>query len=205
MTLPSNWLDLVQVAAEAAVQKSIAATIQPVFQHGIVTDVDVDTYIHLVQMDGDTDSIPVHDITHLGPALGTKVTVLFAPPHQAMVIGQPIHDPWHFVGAENEPGFATGWANASSSGPLDSDEFPELSFRRYGHLVEFRGQVTRSAGSTTFFTLPEWYRPRNDLTFAILGPFGAHAVMQINRVGTCVLPTISGGQEAGFSVMFTVS
>lgn len=89
MTLPSNLLDIIQVAVDAAVQKSIAATIQPVFRQGVVTDHDATSNIHQVQMDGDIDSIPCHDIT-TSPwrvPIGAKVTILFAPPHGAFIIG----------------------------------------------------------------------------------------------------------------------
>lgn len=201
----ADLVSLIETATESAVQRSLLTTIVPVYRHGVVTDVDLDTYIHSVQMDGDSGSIPVHDITQLGPPLGEKVTVLFAPPHQAMIIGQPVHDTWHFIGATGEPAFATGWANSTASGPIDTAEYPEMSYRRFGHLCEMRGQVLKSAGTSLITTIPEWYRPRNNLTFACIGPLGGHGVLQINRDGQTLGPVLGNGTEMGFQVMWTVA
>lgn len=87
-----DMLSLIQVAAEAAVQRSLVQTLVPVIRHGVLIEpAAYGPRIHEVQMDGDTSSIAVHDIT-TGPIfeVGTRITVLFAPPHQAMAIGQVI-------------------------------------------------------------------------------------------------------------------
>lgn len=81
---------LLEIAAEAAVQRSLYSTIVPIIRHGVL--IEANAYgprIHEVQMDGDSSSIAVHDIT-TGAIFetGTRITILFAPPHQAMAIGQ---------------------------------------------------------------------------------------------------------------------
>lgn len=82
-------IGLIETAAEAAVQRALSYTVVPVIRHGVL--IEPDTFgmrIHSVQIDGDTTSIACHDITtgYTIP-VGARVTVLFAPPHQAMIIG----------------------------------------------------------------------------------------------------------------------
>lgn len=194
---------IIEAAAEAAVQRSLLTTITPIYRHGILTDLDLDTYIHQVQMDGDSDSIPVHDITQLSPNLGDRVTVLFAPPHQAMIIGLPIHDLWHVVGDPNEPDFATGWANEGGTVPLDQNNNGFTSFRHWGNLVELRGFAHRSSGSgTTVYTLPEGYRPRNLLITPGAGALAAYNPIQITQTG--LVQSLGGGDAIFDGIFFSV-
>lgn len=87
-TNSADLVRLIETAAEAAVQRALFTTITPVVRHGILTDHDSFSNIHLVQMDGDTASVPCHDVTTgYRIPIGAKVTVLFAPPHQAFIIG----------------------------------------------------------------------------------------------------------------------
>jgi len=84
----SSLVSLIETAAEVAVQRALASMVQPLVRHGtIVTPLSAPS-IHDVVMDGDAFSIPCHDVTS-GIALnaGSRVTVFFAPPHQALIVG----------------------------------------------------------------------------------------------------------------------
>lgn len=190
-----NLVSIIETAAEAAVQRSILGTISASYLTGTVTDVDFDTFIHSVQMDGDTSAIPVHDITHLGVNVGERVTVLFAPPHQAMIIGQPIHDTWNLVGTAGNPSFNTGWGNNGTTGDLDSGTDPKCMFRRFGNWVEHRGTPVRTSGaSNVLFNIPEGYRPRNDTyVVGLNGLTGAEELVAENATGNLVHPAGGNG------------
>lgn len=196
---------LLEVAADLAVQRALSATIVPIIRHGVVVDIDLNLYIHDVQMDGDTETIKVHDITLLGVPIGGRVTVLFAPPHQAMIIGMPIHDTWHLVGTLGNADFISGWGNDALSGQLDTLEFPEAMYRRFGHWVEVRGGVVRTSGaSNTFFVLPPGYRPRNNLTLQAMNALTGFETLQVNQDGGVTHPA-GGAGPFFFSVSFSVS
>jgi hypothetical protein len=83
---------LVELAAQLAAQRAIdqAKATGAQVRHGTVVDLySGGIGIHDVLMDGDVQSIAVHDITMGFPLLvGDRVTVLFAPPHQALIIGK---------------------------------------------------------------------------------------------------------------------
>lgn len=190
-------IGLLEAAADAAVQRALAATIVPIIRHGVIVDIDLNLYIHDVQMDGDTETIQVHDITLLGVPIGARVTVLFAPPHQAMIIGVPIHDSWHLVGTLGNASFNTGWGNDGSTGSLDTDTQPQAMYRRWGHLVEIRGGVVRTSGSSnTIWTMPEGYRPRNNIEIPATNSLTGHELIFVQQTGAVSHP--AGGPGPWF-------
>lgn len=201
----SSLVDLIETAAQAAVQRSLIETVVPIIRHGTVVDTDINTFIHEVQMDGDSTTILAHDIQHLGSTVGARVTVMFAPPHQAMIIGQPIHDQWHQIGVLGEVPFNTGWGNDAATGDLDTNTFPRCSYRQYGSWVELRGGAVRTSGaSNTLFTLPVGYRPRNDLPFACINIFAVHEAIVVDNLGQVNHPA-GGAGPIFFSVSYSVT
>lgn len=73
----------------------------------------------------------------------------------------PVNEDWHYVGDTDEPAFATGWSNVSSS-------FPALAFRlREAGVVDIVGAVTTNGTGSALFTLPVGYRPASS-TMAIV-------------------------------------
>lgn len=200
-----SLVDLIETAAKAAVQRSLIETIVPIIRHGTVADVDTNTYIHDVQMDGDSTSIQVHDILQMASGIGDRVTVMFAPPHQAMIIGQPIHDEWHLVGGINEVPFTTGWGNDPSGDNPGFDSNPNCMYRRRGQFVEVRGSALRTSGSSnTIFVMPEGYRPANDIGF-----YGSNALTGAELLtagfGGSIIHPAGGNGPFFFSTTFTVA
>lgn len=187
-------LGLLEAAADAAVQRALSATIVPLIRHGVVVDIDLNLYIHDVQMDGDSETIKVHDITLLGVPIGGRVTVLFAPPHQAMIIGMPTHDVWHLVGAQGNAAFNTGWGNDAAAGALDTATQPQAMYRRWGHYVEVRGFVVRTSGaSNTIWTMPEGYRPRNNIELQATNALTGPELVVVEQDGDVTHPTGGAG------------
>lgn len=141
MSLTSTDLvSMIETAAEAAVQRSFQNAITPVIRHGVLVDHDAFNSIHKVQMDGDTSSVPCHDVTTgYRIPIGTKVTVLFAPPHQAFIVGMvvppgPIRQ---IVVSTNSPSYTAG----SAVTELVLDDVPLIGGVTYAfhchELVEF--------------------------------------------------------------------
>lgn len=184
----TNNIWLTQTAAQVAVQRALTNTNMPTIRHGTVVRVDYGVFIHEVQLDEPGGvSIRAHDVTILGVGLGDRVTVLFAPPHQALIIGSPVHDAWHLVGTNGNIPFTTGWGNNGTAGELDTQNYPKVMFRRDGTFVHIRGSAENfSAVTNTIFTMPEGYRPRNSLILTCCTTLGAYAVVQVNRDGTVV-------------------
>jgi hypothetical protein len=180
------WLS--QTTAQVAVQRALTSTPTATIRHGTVTAIDYGTFIHELQLDEPGNvTIRAHDITSQGVGVGDRVTVLFAPPHQALIIGSPIHDPWHIVGTNNQVPFTAGWMNDSSAGALDTGTYPQCMFRREGTYVHVRGSAQNvSAGSNVIFILPVGYRPRNSLITPALTSFAGHSCVQVNTDGTVV-------------------
>lgn len=178
---------LTQSAAQVAVQRALTQTTAPTVRHGTVVTVDNGLFVHEVLMDADTIAnvtIRAHDITYMGVSKGQRVSVLFAPPHQALIIGSPVHDYWHIVGNNGEAGWFPGWGHDSSSGGLDSAFYPKVMFRKDGNWVMVRGTAVRSSGAfNQIFTLPVGYRPRNNLLLNALTSLAGHTVVQINTNG----------------------
>lgn len=191
---PASLVDLIETAAKAAVQRSLLETVVPIIRHGTVIAIDINKFIHDVQMDGDSSTIQVHDILQFSSYVGARVTVMFAPPHQAMIIGQPIHDEWHRVGASNEIPFNTGWGNDPGAGNLDTATFPFTMFKRVGNWVELRGYALRTSGSSnTILTMPVGYRPRNNLTFVGLNGLTGHEGLWLEQDGELIHPAGGNG------------
>lgn len=175
---------LTQTAAQVAVQRALDTTSTATVRHGTIITVDFGLFIHEVMLDADGIAIRAHDITDLAVQVGMRVTVLFAPPHQALIIGAPAHDPWHLVGTNGEVGFFPGWQNHSSSGALDTAFYPKTMYRRDGTFVHVRGTAERTSGAfTQIFTLPVGYRPRNNLLITAQNSLGGYTVVQVNTNG----------------------
>lgn len=184
---------LTQNATQLAIQRAVTNTPTAIVRHGTVTETDIGTFIHAVQLDADGVTVRVHDITHHGVSVGDRVTVLFAPPHQALIIGSPIHDPWHVVGTNGQVPFGTGWGNnAADANALDISGFPHTMFRREGRFVMVRGTAARASGSSIIiFTLPVGYRPRNNLMMPCATTAGAYSYVTITRDGEVAVPTLN--------------
>lgn len=85
-TTLDQLVGLVEAATSAAVQQSFIKTVLPTYRPASVIAVNTGTWIHDIQMDGDAGTIQAHDLTGSGAFVGARVTVLFAPPHQAMIV-----------------------------------------------------------------------------------------------------------------------
>jgi hypothetical protein len=101
-------------------------------------------------------------------------------------------DPWHDVGAVNEPGFSGAggpWANFGAG-------YEVASFRRFPDgTVEVRGLVSGGIAGPVF-VLPPGYRPRRQLLFAVITD--PNAVARVD-----VLPNGQVYAAAGCSAVWT--
>jgi hypothetical protein len=175
---------LVKTASQVAVQRALAETSISEVIHGTVTEVDTTYFIHQVQLDADSTIIRAHDVTQLVVNVGERVTVLFAPPHQALIIGIPRHDPWHIVGNQQQVPFNTGWTHLSGTTGPGQDQAPQVMFRRDGHMVSLRGTADRVSGTNiVIFTLPVGYRPQNRITMPALNVLGGHTYVGVTMAG----------------------
>ena len=80
---------ILERAAEVAVQRALTRVVQPIIRHGTCIEPSIASPgIHEILVDGDSESIACHDVTGgVNMNTGTRVTILFAPPHQALIIG----------------------------------------------------------------------------------------------------------------------
>lgn len=82
-------IEMLERVAEVAVQRALTRIVQPIIRHGTCVEPSIASPgIHEILVDGDSESIACHDVTggiNMGP--GTRVTILFAPPHQALIVG----------------------------------------------------------------------------------------------------------------------
>jgi len=180
---------LMQTAAQLAVQRALTSTQQTVFRHGTVIELNIDTYAHFIQLDADGITIQAHDTTHLGVNVGDRVTVIFTPPHQALIVGAPRHDPWHLVGTNQQVQFHSGWGNMAGVGDFGQDLYPKTMFKRMGQLVTVRGTCTRSSGTdVNIFELPVGYRPRSRLLFGAHNSFAGAEVILVTPGGFVQTP-----------------
>lgn len=88
---PERIVQLIESATEAAVRRNLASLVSHApIQHGTVIELTTGGYgIHDVLLEGDVDPVPVMDITTGTPLnVGDRVTVMFAPPHQALIFGR---------------------------------------------------------------------------------------------------------------------
>lgn len=200
--MSNTWLS--QTAAQVAVQRAITNTPTTIVRHATVIETDIGTFIHAVQLDADGVTIRAHDITHNGVSIGDRVTVVFAPPHQALIIGSPIHDPWHIVGANGQVQFAPGWGHDASAVAIDTHGPAQVMFRREGRMVMVRGVAARTSGSSVdIFTLPQGYRPRNSLLIPTLTGGGVASFVVIEISGDIAVPTANTPQH--LSIQFTTT
>lgn len=82
-------LELINQAVEVAVLRAQRSITVPQFLFGTVIDVNASgTDIHEVLMDGDDDEVAAMDVSGLTLAVGDRVAVVFAPPHQLWIIGR---------------------------------------------------------------------------------------------------------------------
>jgi hypothetical protein len=77
---------LAESAAEAAVQRALSQGLTLSVRHGTVAVVNTTSWIHQVLLDGDNFNVQAHDVSACGAFVGARVTVLFAPPHQALIL-----------------------------------------------------------------------------------------------------------------------
>lgn len=160
----------IQDAIQSAVQEAQRRNLLPLTRPAVVTDIDPTNSVAEILIDGDDDVSGAAVVAPFGLIAGDRVMVLFSQPHGALIIGRRSgdFDPWHTVGADEEPPFGTNWAAAPGTGAqweAGLDAIP--AFRRKGRVVELRGRAQRPsvASGTTIFTLPQDYWPQNDLTF----------------------------------------
>lgn len=138
-TADNSLVNLIDAAAQAAVQRSLNQTIVPIIRHGTLIEANISPGIHEVQMDGDNASIACHDITTgFGIPIGARVTVLFAPPHQAFIIGAvtrlgPIRQ---YIGSSSSSTYSV-----STATDMALTDVPVIAGRTYAvhlhSLVEF--------------------------------------------------------------------
>lgn len=86
----SDILRLIEEASNAAVKKALVKMRVPQYVTATVTELTTGGYgVHDVIVDGDVDAVQVMDVTTGTPLNeGDRVTVVFAPPHQALIIGR---------------------------------------------------------------------------------------------------------------------
>lgn len=81
-------LELVNRAVEVAVQRVQRSLVMPSFLFGSVTELDTSgPAIHEVLLDGNDDEVAAMNVSGLSLAVGDRVAVAFAPPHQLWIIG----------------------------------------------------------------------------------------------------------------------
>ena len=100
---------------------------------------------------------------------------------------------WRDVGDTNEPAFENSWANIAN-------EAVAAFYRDPYHRVHIKGHVDSGSTGNRIFTLPENYRPDEDLVFICFnsaggpGPGGASVYVTITTDGY-VVPTFTGGVD----------
>jgi len=172
-------IELLQEAVNAAVREAGNRHQVPLTRPAVVTSVDPVNSVAEILVDGDDDISGAKIVAPTGLFPDDRVMVLFVQPHGALVIGRlgGDFDDWHVIGNEDDPPFGTNWAAAPGTGDLwEPTTFAFPSFRRKGRTIELRGRAHRPsvAANNVVYTLPQNYRPQNDLTF--LQIFGRNAL-----------------------------
>ena len=103
---------------------------------------------------------------------------------QAEMVGEP----WHEVGATDEPAFENSWVNFGA--PANNAAF----FKDGLGFVHLRGVIKSGTVSTTAFTLPVGYRPPASQYFASDNG-GAHARVIVAADGTVVAEPGNSSQK----------
>lgn len=182
-------LGLLQEAVNAAVREVESRQKLPLTRPAVVTAVGPTNSIAEILVDGDEDVSGAQIVAPIGIFPGDRVMVLFVQPHGALIIGRRTgdFDDWHVIGNEDEPPFGTNWAAAPGTGALyEATTFARPSFRRRGRLIELRGRAYRPsvAANNVVYTLPQNYRPQNDLTFLmIFGPIATYGFVVVRAAG----------------------
>jgi hypothetical protein len=176
-----------QAAIDASVQEALRKAPRPIFRPAVVMDVDLESSLPLVVCDGPDEQIFGAQLLSGAVFPGDRVEIMFLEPHGAFIVGRRggDFDPWHIVGAEGEPQFATGWTNTSpGTGPDGTDNHSVTKFRRLYRMVELRGLPGRASGSgTLIFQLPPDYTPENNLSFVVPHQLGT-ALLEVRGYGS---------------------
>lgn len=170
-----------------ATKRSLDRAPIPSFAPGIVLTVDPTNVMANVAVDGDaTGSSFGADI--LAPnrfVSGDRVMLMFVKPHGCYVVGrrQGDWDDWHVVGNDDEAQFGTGWTHDASTSGLGTNAPAYVSFTRRSDRVELRGMADQVSGSSdVIFTLPDGYRPANDLYLSALGALTVNTSIRIDML-----------------------
>lgn len=95
-------------------------------------------------------------------------------------------EPYRIVGTPGEPAFQNGWDNWGN-------DFSEAGFYKDLHgVVHLKGTVSGGTNDAAAFTLPEGYRPSENLFLPLAGGGPVAANLQIFTDGS-VEPTCAGG------------
>lgn len=87
-----------------------------------------------------------------------------------------IVEPWHVVGAANQPAFENGWVNYGSG-------FATLRYRKdLSGFVHIKGIVKNGVVGNNIFTLPAGYRPAETEDF-VQGCNGAYGQIRVTVTG----------------------
>lgn len=99
------------------------------------------------------------------------------------------------IGASNAPAFSNGWTNFGS-GTQPAQFYKDINGRVFVDFV-LAGGTSASAA----FTLPVGYRPANTALFAVYGPTGNAAEIQVTAAGA-VIPISTTVTQIGGAVSF---
>ena len=178
MPLPGAQREGIRASVQAARSRT------HVTRNGTVLDADPVNRVATVQTDGpDGGPFGADVVAPVTVYPGDRVTVLFTPPHGAMVIGRMAgdRDDWHVIGDPGEPPLGSGWTQGTGTVALGANGAARMMFTREGRRVELRGRMDRASGSNdNIFSLPSGYRPENDLLVPAIGVLGAFTPLGID-------------------------
>lgn len=86
-------------------------------------------------------------------------------------------EPWHEVGADGEPAFASGWTNESPN-----NETTAAFYKDQIGIVHLKGALTGGANAR-IFTLPAGYRPSRSNVFLVYRGSGS-GMVSVGTLGT---------------------
>jgi hypothetical protein len=190
VTVDAETRAFILEAVKSTVQETLKKAPRPIFKPAVVASVDTESTLPQVICDGPEERPFGAQLLSGAVFPGDRVEIMFLDPHGAFIVGRRggDYDPWHQVGLEEEPPFATGWTNASGSGGEGTDNHAVTKFRRLYRMVELRGLPGRaSGGGTLIFTLPPDYRPPNNLSFVTTNGFNV-ALIEVRGYAAAVDP-----------------